>query len=257
MGKVISRDGTYIDFDCSGDGPPLILTLGAFNDRTTGTPLANLLKSDFTVVNYDRRGRGKSGDTLPYAIEREIEDLEALIQEVGGSAFLLGYSSGGLLALHAARYGLSIPKLVLYEAPVMGHDAGLIPPLADLVATGRRGDAVEYFQSKFVGMPEPVVNQLRHAPFRPYLESIAHTTVYDATLVCKPPQASDLARIAVSTLVITGSESQDTFQQANESLASSLPHGQYLCLEGQSHQLDATVLAPVVRDFLQGGACLP
>jgi pimeloyl-ACP methyl ester carboxylesterase len=253
MGKVISRDGTHIDFDCSGEGPPLILTLGAFNDRTTGAPLAGLLKSDFTVVNYDRRGRGKSGDTTPYAIDREIEDLDALIQEVGGSAFLLGYSSGGLLALHAASKGLSVPKLVLYEAPVMGHDAGLVPPLADLVATGRLGDAVEYFQSKFVGMPEQVVNQLRHAPFRPYLESIAHTTVYDAALVCEPPQANDLALITIPTLVITGSESENIFRQANESLAASLPQGQYLCLEGQSHHLDAPVLAPVVRDFLQEG----
>ena len=251
MGKVMSRDGTHIDFDRSGEGPPLILVLGAFNDRTTGAPLASFLKADFTVVNYDRRGRGQSGDTAPYAIEREIEDLDALIKEVGGSASLLGYSSGGLLALHAVIKGLSIPKLVLYEVPVMGHDAGLVPPLADLVLTGRRGDAVEYFQSKFVGMPEQVVNQLKHAPFRPYLESIAHTTVYDATLVCEPPHANDLARITVPTLVITGSESQSTFLQANESLASSLPQGQYLCLEGQTHHLDGPVLAPVVRDFLQ------
>ena len=251
MGKVMSRDGTHIDFDRSGEGPPLILVLGAFNDRTTGAPLASFLKADFTVVNYDRRGRGQSGDTAPYAIEREIEDLDALIKEVGGSASLLGYSSGGLLALHAVIKGLSIPKLVLYEAPVMGHDAGLVPPLVDLVLTGRRGDAVEYFQSKFVGMPEQVVNQLKHAPFRPYLESIAHTTVYDATLVCEPPHANDLARITVPTLVITGSESQSTFLQANESLASSLPQGQYLCLEGQTHHLDGPVLAPVVRDFLQ------
>lgn len=251
MGKVISRDGTHIDFDRSGEGPPLILTLGAFNDRTTGAPLASLLKSEFTVVNYDRRGRGRSGDTAPYAIEREIEDLDALIEEVGGSAFLFGYSSGCLLALHASIKGLSIPKLVLYEAPVMGHDARLVPPLVDLVSTGRRGEAVEYFQSKFVGMPEQVVNQLRHAPFRPYLESIAHTTVYDATLVCEPPQASDLARITVPTLVITGTETHNTFRKANESLASSVSQGQYLCLEGQSHHLDAPVLAPLVRDFLQ------
>src|SRR5260370_25987530 len=117
---VQSSDGTSITFERTGDGPPLILVVGAFNDRFTGAPLGRFLEPDFSVFNYDRRGRGASGDTLPYAVDREIEDLAALIAEAGGSAAVFGYSSGAILALKAAARGLGITKLVLYDAPVRG-----------------------------------------------------------------------------------------------------------------------------------------
>src|SRR5260370_42207495 len=122
MKTVVSADSTNIAFDQTGEGPPVILVVGAFNDRATGAPLAQALESRFTVVNYDRRGRGASGDTQPYAVEREVEDLDALIREVGGAARVFGCASGGVLALEAAARGLNIPKLALYDAPFMVDD---------------------------------------------------------------------------------------------------------------------------------------
>src|SRR5260370_17736731 len=191
MRTVVSADGTKISFDQTGEGPPVILVVGAFDDGATGAPLAKALESRFTVLNYDRRGRGASGDTQPYAVEREVEDVEALIREVGGAARVFGYSSGGNLALEAAARGLNITKLALYEAPFMvgDDDSRPRPPkdlarqLAKLVASGRRGDAVELFQTEMVGSPEQVVVQLRNAPFRPGLEATAHTLVYEAMIV--------------------------------------------------------------------------
>ena len=175
MDTVASADGTTIAFDRYGDGPPVIMAAGAFNTRSTTDPLARALAPQFTVLNYDRRGRGNSGDTTPYAVDREIEDLAALITAAGGSAAVFGYSSGATLALKAAAAGLPIAKLVLYEPPFRTDDShpGLPPgfpaKLAGLVAAGRRGDAVELYQTQAVGIPEAVVAQLRHAPFRPGL----------------------------------------------------------------------------------------
>ena len=156
MRKVISKDGTPIAFDQSGEGPPIILVVGAFNDSSTGAPLAAQLSEHFTVFNYDRRGRGMSGDTAPYAIEREIEDIEALITEAGGPASVFGYSSGAILALMAAR-GLTITKLALYDPPLMADAESsrrfkdLVGQLAELMASDHRGEAVELFQKKALG----------------------------------------------------------------------------------------------------------
>ena len=209
MRTVLSPDGTKIAFDQTGQGPPVILVVGAFNDRSTGVPLAKALESRFTVLNYDRRGRGASGDTQPYAVEREVEDLDALIREAGGAARVFSYSSGATLALTGAARGLNITKLALYDAPFIVGDGVPRPPkdmaaqLANLVSSSRRGDAVELFQTKLVGIPEPVVAQLRHAPFRPALEAIAHTLVYDATVTgdLTLPTAQ-LRSIKAPTLVI-------------------------------------------------------
>jgi hypothetical protein len=173
-----------------------------------------------------------------------------LIDVVGGSACVFGYSSGAVLALKTAVKGNAISKLVLYEAPVQGLDNHLEHQLSELLAAGRRGDAVEFFQSRIVGLPEPVVTQLRNAPFRPYLEALAHTTVYDTKIVCKPPLQEELVGVSASVLVITGEGSSDSFKQSNKLMADDLPDGQYLCLEGQNHHLAAPVLAPVVKQFL-------
>ena len=165
MKKVISKDGTTIAYDQSGQGPAVILVVGAFNDKATGAPLARFLERHFTVFNYDRRGRGESGDPGPYDIEREIEDLDALIAQAGGSACVFGYSSGATLALRAAAYGLNISQLALYEPPPTGAKAGqLAPQLAELIAAGRQGDAVELFQIEGIGIPAAVVAQMRNAP---------------------------------------------------------------------------------------------
>jgi pimeloyl-ACP methyl ester carboxylesterase len=249
MGTVTSKDGTRIAFDQSGDGPAIILVVGAFNDRSTGAPLAQSLERHFTVFNYDRRGRGESSDTAPYAIEREIEDLDALISQAGGSAPVFGYSSGATLTLRAAAHGLAISQLALYDPPPTGAKAGqLAPQLTELIAAGRRGDAVELFQTEAVGIPAAVVAQMRHAPFRSGLEKMAHTLIYESTILGSLPEGL-LASVRVPTLVIDGEESHVMLRQAAQSLADALPNGRYRTLKGQGHDIVPAVVGPVLEEF--------
>jgi len=256
MQQVKSVDGTLLAYDRSGDGPPVILVGAAFNDRTGTAPLAAALAQQLTVINYDRRGRGDSGDTAPYAVEREIEDINTLITETGGSAAVFGYSSGAILALHAAAHGLAITKLALYEPPFLVDDSRPRPPadlptqLAAAIAAGRRGDAVELYQTKYVGIPDDVVAQMRHAPFRPALEAIAHTLVYDATIIADLTLPTDLvASITTPTLVLDGENSMPMLHNAARVLANTLPHGQRRTLPGQTHDISPHATAPVLIDF--------
>src|SRR5947199_6861992 len=129
MRTVISKDGTALAFDQSGQGPALILVAGATATRLAEAALSAHLAPHFTVFAYDRRGRGDSGDTAPYAVEREVEDLEALIREAGGSAFVFAISSGAALALEAAASRLNVKKLALYEPPFMVGNAAHVPPV--------------------------------------------------------------------------------------------------------------------------------
>jgi pimeloyl-ACP methyl ester carboxylesterase len=201
------------------------------------------------VFNYDRRGRGESGDTAPYAIEREIEDLDALISQAGGSARAFGYSSGATLALRVAAHGLAISQLALYDPPPTGAKAGqLAPQLTELIAAGRRGDAVELFQTEAVGIPAAVVAQMRNAPFRPALEKMAHTLVYESTILRSLPEGL-LASVRVPTLVIDGEESHVMLRQAAQSLADGLPNGRYRTLKGQGHDIVPAVVGPVLEEF--------
>src|SRR4051812_29377168 len=175
-----------IAFDRLGEGTPGILVLGAFNTRDAGVDLAAELAMHHTVINYDRRGRGESGDSPSYAVESEIEDLDGLIHEVGGSAAVFGFSSGAALALAAAAHGLPITRLALFDLPL--RPGGPANPdhaaaLDALVREGRRGDAVEYFQGRMVGMPQAIIEQQRRAPYRPMLEQMAHTLVYEARIL--------------------------------------------------------------------------
>ena len=249
MGTVASKDGTSIAYDRSAEGTALILVVGAFNDRATGAPLAQFLERHFTVFNYDRRGRGESGDTAPYAIEREIEDLDALISQAGGSARVFGYSSGAILALRAAAHGLAISQLALYDPPPTGAKAGeLAPELTELIAAGRRGDAVELFQTEAVGIPAAVVAQMRNAPFRPALEKMAHTLVYESTVLRSLPEGLQ-ASVHIPTLVIDGEESHVLLRQAAQALAAALPHGRYRTLNGQGHDVVPAVVGPVLEEF--------
>jgi pimeloyl-ACP methyl ester carboxylesterase len=227
----------------------MILVVGAFNDRATGAPLAQSLKQHFTVFNYDRRGRGDSGDTPPYAIEREIEDLDALIAQAGGSACVFGYSSGAILSLRAAAHGLAISRLAFYEPPPTGARAGdLAPQLTELIAADRRGDAVELFQTEAVGIPVDVVAQMRNAPFRPSLEKMAHTLVYESMILRALPTGL-IASVQVPTLVIDGEQSPEVMRQAAQSLGDALPNGQYRTLKGQGHDIVPVVLAPVLEEL--------
>jgi alpha-beta hydrolase superfamily lysophospholipase len=179
--EVVSNDGTKIAFDSTGDGPPLILIAGALSDRASHAPLVELLAPEFTVFNYDRRGRGDSGDTPPYAVERETEDLDVIIGTVGELVLLYGSSSGGNLALRAALRNLNIRGLALWEPNfIVDHSRPPLPTdyvehLNALVAAGRRGDAVAYFMTTAVGMPAEFVAPMRDAPFWPAQDALAHT----------------------------------------------------------------------------------
>jgi pimeloyl-ACP methyl ester carboxylesterase len=256
MPEVISQDGTRIAFERVGEGPPLVLVVGAFNDRSKGAPLAAALAGRHTVFTYDRRGRGDSGDTAPYAVEREVEDLDALIAAAGGAAAVFGYSSGACLALRAAAGGADISRLALYDPPYVATGQPPRPPvdhaaaLAALIAAGHRGAAVEYFQTELVGLPAEVVVRLREAPFRPALEAMAPTLVYEATLLGDRTVPADLAgAVALPTLVLAGGASP-LLSAAARALAAALPDGRARILEGQGHDLEPEVLAPLLATFL-------
>jgi pimeloyl-ACP methyl ester carboxylesterase len=255
MDAVTSKDGTRIAFDRMGEGPPVVLVCGGSVDRMADAPLAEQLASDFTVFNYDRRGRGDSGDTQPYAVEREVEDIEAVIDAAGGSANLWGSSSGAALALIAAESGLQITRLALWEPPFVPDEFPRPPEdqvaqYETMVAEGRRGDAVEYFMSKVVGMPPEFVAGARNQPFWPAQEALAHTLAYDARIMgdYKVPR-EQAASVKVPTLVIAGGADFPWMRDTARALADALPDGQAKILEGQGHNVDPSVLAPALKEF--------
>jgi pimeloyl-ACP methyl ester carboxylesterase len=260
MNQVTSKDGTTIAFDRSGEGPPVVLVGGALSDRSAGAPLAALLAPNLTVFAYDRRGRGNSGDTPPYAVEREVEDIGALIEEAGGSAYGVGHSSGAVLALEAAHRGLPITKLALYEPPFFVDDsrppvpADYVERLTELASTGRRGDAVEFFLTKAVEVPPEAVAGMRTGPFWPTMEAVAHTLAYDGlvmgdTMAGDPSPLKRWASVAIPTLVIDGGASPAWARNAVQALVDVLPRAQRRTLEDQTHNVAPDVLAPVLTEF--------
>jgi pimeloyl-ACP methyl ester carboxylesterase len=259
METATSADGTRLAFDRFGAGPPIIMVVGAFNTRATTEPLARALERDFTVLNYDRRGRGDSGDTAPYSVEREIDDIDALIAAAGGSASVFGYSSGANLTLQAAARGLAITHLALYEPPFRPDDSypalrtDLADRIAALVAAGRRGDAVELYQTEAVQIPPEIVAQIRHAPFWPGLEAIAHTLAYDATIIGDLSLPTEmLASITTPALIITGDQSPPFIRAAAQAVAGALSNGRLRVLAGESHDIKPDATAPVLKEFLAG-----
>jgi pimeloyl-ACP methyl ester carboxylesterase len=258
METVTSKDGTAIAFDRVGQGPPVVLVSGGSVDRTSNAPLAQALAPHFTVLNYDRRGRGPSGDTEPYAIEREIEDIEAVIGAAGGNAGLYGSSSGAVLAMFAAGAGLAIAKLAMWEPPFVPE--GVPRPPEDqveqyetMVAEGRPGDAVEYFMSKVVGLPPQFVADARSQPWWKATEALAPTLAYDARIMgdYRIPVAH-AARVTVPTLVIAGGADMPWMRDTAKALADTLPNGEARSLEGQGHNVDPSVLGPVLDEFFSG-----
>ena len=256
MNTVISKDGTTIAFDKSGQGLAVILVCGASVDHTENAPLATLLAEHFTVYNYHRRGRGESGDTPPYAVEREVEDIAAVATASGGSTYLFGSSSGAVLALEAARQlPAKIKKLALWEPPFI-PDGFPCPPadtaktFSDLVSAGRRGDAAEFFMAKVVGMPPDFVAFARAQPWWAAQEARAHTLAYDATIMGDYvlPTAK-VATIKVPTLVIDGGASMPFMRPTADALAQAMPDAQRRTLDGQSHNVSPEVLAPVLAEF--------
>ena len=258
MDYVTSKDGTKIAFDRMGEGPPVILVSGGSVDRSSNATVAQLLAERFLVFNYDRRGRGPSGDTPPYAVQREIEDIEAVIDAAGGSAFLYGTSSGASLVLEAAASRLPITKAALWEPPYV-LDPERRPPadtaktFEKLVSSGRRGDAVEFFMVNVVGMPAEFAAQSRTQPWWAATEALAHTLAYDATIMGDYSLPVDRAALVTApTLVIAGEASFPFMRETAEALAKAIPNGETRMLEGQTHDVAPEAIAPVLVEFFSG-----
>ncbi len=263
MKTATSKDGTTIAYDQTGHGPPLVLVDGALNSRAFGLngPLAKILADQFTVVTYDRRGRGDSGDTQPYAAQREIEDLEAVIDAAGGPACVYGISSGAGLALEAAcAVPAKVAKLALYEPPFVVDDtrppvpADAVGQVTDLLARGRRGAAVKLFLRVDAQVPALFVALMPLMPAWSKLKAVAHTLPYDLTIMDGGQQGRPLppgrwASLTAPTLVMAGGKSPAWLQNAARALAEALPGASQQTLSGQTHIVKAKPLAPVLADF--------
>jgi pimeloyl-ACP methyl ester carboxylesterase len=262
--QVMSADGTLIAFEQMGAGPPLILVGGATCDAARMRPTADRLARDFAVINYDRRGRGDSGDTLPYAVEREVEDIAALISRAGGRASVYGHSSGAALALHAAAQGLPIDRLILHEPPYSpdveehrreAREYG--EQLESLLVEGRRGDALELFFA-LVGMPPEVIGEMRRGPSWPAFEALAPTLAYDSAVMGDITHGgtvpADVARrVTTPTLVLVGGASPEWMIDVGREVADTVRDGELRILDGQEHVVAPEVLAPVLEEFLREG----
>ncbi len=269
VATVESADGTAIAYERTGSGPALILVAPALSDRSGAAAFATLLAPHFTVINYDRRGRGDSGDTQPYAVAREIEDIDALIDQAGGSACLFGSSSGAALALEAgAKLTTKVSALVLFEPPFIVDDsrppidADLFAEIGALVAAERRGDAVALFMTKGIGVPEEFVAGMRRASMWAGMEKSAHTLPYDGAIMAgtqsgEPLPAKRWASVTAPTLVIDGERSDAFLRRAVQALTEVLPGSTRHTLPGQDHSAGFTApgaLVPVLVDFLGRGA---
>ena len=259
--KVTSRDGTPIAFDRLGDGPPVIVVCGAMCDRALMRPTAEELAKHFTVFNYDRRGRGDSRDTTPYAVEREIEDIGALVAEAGGTVSVYGHSSGAGLVLHAAAHGLPIAKIVLHDPPFApdGDEEARRSSqeygenLKAMLSEDRRGDAVELFMTT-VGMPQEMVEGMRHTPRWAEFEAMAPTLGYDSEVMGDIGSDGTIpvekaGRVTVPALVLTGGADYPWMTDVGRRLAYAMPNGQHRVLEGQEHAVPPEVLVPVLDEF--------
>ena len=259
MQHVTSKDGTIIAYEQSGQGPALVVVGGVLGDHHQQAGLAALLAEHFTVYNIDRRGHGESGFTTPYAVEREVEDIDALITEAGGSAFVYGTSGLGVLSMEAAARGLSpkMKKLAVWEPPYILE--GSRPPvpqdykeqLAQLLREGRKGDMIELFLTKAVGMPAEFVAPMRQSPFWAAQEAFAPTLVYDATLMGDFSLPKErIAKATVETLVIDGG-TVPWMSQAAQAVADTLPHAHRRTIAGQPHNVADEAMAPVLIEYFQ------
>jgi pimeloyl-ACP methyl ester carboxylesterase len=264
MNPVRSADGTSIAYTQVGAGPALICVHGAVQYRAidqVSEDMAALLEARFTVITYDRRGRGESGDAATDTVEREIEDLDALIHAVGGHASVFGESSGAVLALEAARRALPIDNLVCYEPPFIVDDtrdplpADFGPRFDALVSAGNRADAFAMFMTIAAGLPAAAAAGISQDPMWPKLESVTHTIAYDRlimgdTQTGNPAALAKFAGIQTPTLVLAGSESPAHVLNAAKTLADILPNAEHRVLPGEHHQFTAAGLAPAIAQFI-------
>ncbi|MFJ8625945.1 alpha/beta fold hydrolase [Kitasatospora sp. NPDC093550] len=260
MSTVVSTDGTTLACTVTGSGPAVVLVDGAITHRAfdPGVAIAEQLSAHHTVWAYDRRGRGGSGDTAPFAVEREIEDLAAVIAAAGGSAAVFGISSGAALALRAAAAGTDISRLAVYEPPFSTGDGqrarfvGYVAELEAALAEGRRGDAVEAFMT-FVGMPAEAVDGMRAAPVWPLFEAVAPSLAYDAAALGArtgaPVPVDLLAGITVPTLVLDGGASPELLRAPSAAVAEAVPGAEYRTLADQTHDVAAEALVPQLVTF--------
>ncbi|HUB38532.1 MAG TPA: alpha/beta hydrolase [Streptosporangiaceae bacterium] len=259
--RVTSADGSQIAVEAAGEGRPVALIGGAFNDRTTMAGLARVLSPYYTAVTYDRRGRGDSSDESgDYSVDREMEDLRAVIEHVGGTASLFGHSSGAVLALEAASRGLPVERVAAYETPFIPEGSRPLPArdvaerLVKLVRAGDRDGATALFQTEAVGLPAEMVEGMRHSDMWGHLTGLAHSLPYDYALFepgCALPSAR-LAKIAVPTLAIAGSNTFPWLAAATRQVADVVPGARFVSLDGQDHgvlhQPEAVLLC--LREFL-------
>jgi pimeloyl-ACP methyl ester carboxylesterase len=259
---VTSRDGTRIAYDTWGRGPAIILVSGALADRSGNAELAQLLAPRFTVYSYDRRGRGGSGDTRPYSVQREIEDLEALIERAGGTARVYGKSSGASLALRAAAVlGHKVTKLALYEAPYSDADGAAREwkefgaKLDGLLAADRRADAVTEFL-KFSGAPDEVLTKLKASPAWAGMLAMAPTLAYDMAVVGddRSVPVEIAAKVTATTLVMDGGASRQTLpfmRPTADTMAKTIPGARRRVVEGETHDVNPKVLVPILLEFFK------
>jgi pimeloyl-ACP methyl ester carboxylesterase len=260
MSEVVSLDGTKIAFERHGQGPAVILIDGAmgYREHYGRRELAAAIAPSFAAYTYDRRGRGGSGDTLPYSVDREIEDIEALIDEAGGPVFLYGFSSGSVLALRAAaRLSSKVTKLVLHEPPLeMGDSAKrefaeFSRRLNELLGANQRGEAVAFFLSGM--LPAEMIEGMRKSPGWPVMESVAHTLAYDSAVLGDGTVPDELAKtVSTPTLIIVGDRSEEYKQEAADTLAQIMPQASRRLLEGEDTPAPPEAVAPVLVEFFQG-----
>jgi len=258
METLHSRDGTRIAYEVSGSGPALVLVNGALSERGAFTRLRPLLDAHFTLIAYDRRGRGDSGDTAPYSPERELEDLVAVLEAAGAPAFVFGHSSGAILALRAAMSGAPMRRLAVNEPPFILPGTRTVPPreitarIADLIATNDREGALRTFLLEQVGLPPAAFEQMKSSPAWPRLLAIAHTAAYDSELAGDSAlPVAPLSQLSVPTLVLNGTASFPWLAETARALTQALPNARAVHLEGQPHSPAADVLAPALLSFFQ------
>jgi pimeloyl-ACP methyl ester carboxylesterase len=261
MNKVLSKDGTVIVYDKQGQGPPVILVDGALSFRSFGPmpELAKLLSTSFTAIDYDRRGRGESGDTKPFAVEREIEDIEVLIDSIDGVVCLYSVSSGACLALEATiKLGNKVKKLALYEAPYKSGENALEEwreynrKLLEFLVENRRDDAVALFMT-LVGVPADQIEGMRRAPMWQMLESVAPTLLYDAAAmgINRKVPIERVLQITTPTLVMHGGAGLPFMKQTALTLSKAIPNAEFRTIEGQTHAVSSEIIAPILAEFFK------
>ncbi|MBB5857280.1 alpha/beta fold hydrolase [Amycolatopsis umgeniensis] len=250
---VKSTDGTPIALERRGAGPAVVVVAGAANDRHGDEPLVAELAAEYSVVTYDRRGRGDSGDTEPYAVEREIEDLAAVIASLGEPVIVHGISSGGALAFLAAAAGVPMARLSVFEPPYRGETEevpeGYADEMRDLVAAGRWDDAVALFMMSAVGSPAEAVAEAKATPMWAELRSFAPTLVHDARVMGDSKVPGGLEAITAPVLVVNSNGSTDWLKAAALAVTKAIPGARQVELDGEFHSVPPERLVPELSAF--------